>query len=704
MAGEISLLYQGGLAGAIGNLSEGDFSRLKNAVKQSKMKNSEMLVVSCGSMLGPSAISYTDKGKGVVELMNQIGFDAMAPGPHDFFAGAENLLERAADADFPFILTNLHQSNASQTIGIPLDRLKPYSIIERGGKKIIIFGVICPAVAQDWPGWDKRVGLENPVESLDKYKQLALEADYVVLLSNMSFKDIVLLMKKLPWINAVIANPMAPDEVFIGESLDFGLKDGRRVCWTVPGNSLPGIVRIVKNGNDMIVSREASLKAENIEPDNEVNLKISEIENTAAQILSNKLQPLNSSESADLIKTVLDAVRVEMNAEIAILPPGLCRIKKIPEHPAEWDIRASFPFPDRAALMNIDGKTLLAVWKRRNDPLLGEWKIAFSGISESSGKVTVNGRPVNLSEKYRLATTEYIAQGGFGLFQPENSAIRKILVSDLLVNHFNKSSEKRKNEIDRISRKPAIKRKFSLGAAYNQLGFSDGAKNFQYRDPQALYTGSDIPGFVGMERIQRNFDFHFENIVESASSEWIAKIDSAYSTMNKMKLVDSWKSKIRYQKLASKRVWRPFADVDFAGTNLNPDIAGKKNPLFAISTFGFSRKFSDALSVFAGIGKIFRFSMDGRPQNTGTNIGYDYSSKIFRNIETSSAFSCFSSTGGSEVKTFDGYISLKFPIFKQLVVIAKQSVFGWKDETVSGIATRRETFTGLAYDFSLRRF
>ncbi|MBF0543842.1 MAG: bifunctional metallophosphatase/5'-nucleotidase [Candidatus Riflebacteria bacterium] len=703
-ANAMQILFQGGVNGAIGPLTEGDFARFQGAISKVREKNPETLLVSTGGILGPSPVSLKDGGRGILGLLNDLKLDVAMPGPHDFFDGAQNLLDRVAEANFPFVLTNTNPLSASVSASFPLERLKPYAFFEKNGKKVMVFGVICPSVAKDWPHWDPRITLITPLEAVAKYEAKAREADLVILLSNMSFRDNVLLLKKLKWVHVVITNPMTPDEAFFGESLDFGLRDGRRICWTIPGDPLPGLLTLTKKDESWETRRESCLKISEITPEPEIASHVIGLEEAAKRELEKSLESLTESEINDPNTALGNALRVKLNAEISLLPPGLCRSQKIPSTPTEWDIRSSFPYPDRAALMEVDGVTLSSIWMRRNEPLLGEWGFALIGLKETAGQLTVNGRQLHANEKYKVGTTEFIARGGFGLLQADPRAIKTQYVSDLLVSYFSEPSKKRLAEIRKIEKKPATKYEFSLSGSYSQLTFSDGAQAYQYTDPQAIYRGSDIPGLVGNPNITRNFNMHFQDVVEGASSEWMGRIDSNYCEFKGYKLNDSLVGKLRYQKLSLRQTWQPFADIDLEGTNLQPDVPDKRQPFFAKSVLGLSRNFSKDFKLFAGIAEMIRFSVDGKPSNSGLNIGYEYKSNPKNRVEVTSILSFFSSFENSRVSTYDGFISLKFPIFKRLMAIVKQSAFGWKDSNVAGMGCKMETFTGLGYDFSWRRF
>ena len=253
-----AIAWIGNWKGKSGSLTDVKMHTMVPAFKELRGHNQDLILLSCGSMLGPSTVSYQDKGRLVVSLMNHCKVDAMAVGPHDFFAGPKNVLERAAEAKFPFLCTNL-RVDTRQPIGqANWELLKPMAKIVRQEKSVLVLAVICPKVAVDWPDWNSALSFADPIAALEPYCKDAEEADMVVLLSNMNFADNLKTLKQLKWIDVVLTNPISDqiEEALDFERFDFGLNDGRKICWSMP-NHEPGfglIRTITENGRPWLLS------------------------------------------------------------------------------------------------------------------------------------------------------------------------------------------------------------------------------------------------------------------------------------------------------------------------------------------------------------------------------------------------------------------------------------------------------------------
>jgi 2',3'-cyclic-nucleotide 2'-phosphodiesterase (5'-nucleotidase family) len=118
---------------------------LANLIKTRKTQSPEqVLFLAGGDILQGTAISNHYEGRSTIELLNESLLDAFTIGNHEFDWGLD-VIQRYADgdntngeADFPFLAANIHQTEDD---AIP-DGFEPYTILERGDRKIGIIGTI----------------------------------------------------------------------------------------------------------------------------------------------------------------------------------------------------------------------------------------------------------------------------------------------------------------------------------------------------------------------------------------------------------------------------------------------------------------------------------------------------------------------------------------------------------------------------------
>ena len=94
------------------------------------------LILSGGDMFQGGAESNLTYGAIMVDAMNEIGFDAMVVGNHEFDWGEEAVASLSEQANFPFLSSNIFYAGGNERP----DWLTPYTIINKGDLKIGIIG------------------------------------------------------------------------------------------------------------------------------------------------------------------------------------------------------------------------------------------------------------------------------------------------------------------------------------------------------------------------------------------------------------------------------------------------------------------------------------------------------------------------------------------------------------------------------------
>ena len=109
----------------------------KNLEKQYRY----VLLVDAGDHLQGTAFGSMDQGASVLQLMNKAGYDLATPGNHEFDYGMDTFLERAREAEFPYLSCNLyHQEDGVRGENL-LESFQAYHF----GKEIVAFiGITTP--------------------------------------------------------------------------------------------------------------------------------------------------------------------------------------------------------------------------------------------------------------------------------------------------------------------------------------------------------------------------------------------------------------------------------------------------------------------------------------------------------------------------------------------------------------------------------
>ena len=119
------------------NKGLGGFQRRANYIQSVRDSVKNILLLDAGDYNQGTPYFTLFKGEAEVMLYNAMGYDAVCLGNHEFDNGEKQLAERLAKAKYPTVCSNYDFS------GSPLkDIIKPYVIIEKGGKRIGILGLL----------------------------------------------------------------------------------------------------------------------------------------------------------------------------------------------------------------------------------------------------------------------------------------------------------------------------------------------------------------------------------------------------------------------------------------------------------------------------------------------------------------------------------------------------------------------------------
>ena len=119
----------------------GGFKQVQFAIDSIRTGRNDVLVLDAGDVMTGNPITervYRDaQGGALFAMMNMIGYDAWCVGNHDLDISQKNLAGLMNVAGFPTVSANLVND-----AGKPLLGNRPYVVIERGGLKIGIIGII----------------------------------------------------------------------------------------------------------------------------------------------------------------------------------------------------------------------------------------------------------------------------------------------------------------------------------------------------------------------------------------------------------------------------------------------------------------------------------------------------------------------------------------------------------------------------------
>ncbi len=140
LAGQIVILHTNDIHGRATDAEGWGYAAIAQMKKDLIAKGAEVLLLDAGDASQGAPIVNLDYGKSAMEFMNAAGYDAMAPGNHEFDWGFDNLLQNAEVANFPILAANITDAISGET------KFAPNAIFEMAGQKIGVFGLDTPEV------------------------------------------------------------------------------------------------------------------------------------------------------------------------------------------------------------------------------------------------------------------------------------------------------------------------------------------------------------------------------------------------------------------------------------------------------------------------------------------------------------------------------------------------------------------------------
>ncbi|MDR2938209.1 MAG: metallophosphatase, partial [Prevotellaceae bacterium] len=153
-------------------------------VEKERAENPNVLLLAAGDLFSgnPVVDYYPDKGFPMIDLMNEIKFDAVTLGNHEFDYGQNALANRMAQANFPFLCANICADSSK----IPAP--KPYLFFTKTGEKVCVVGL-----GQERPEALteslKNLTFHNPIEELSKYTWLRKKSNLLIALTHLGVEQ-----------------------------------------------------------------------------------------------------------------------------------------------------------------------------------------------------------------------------------------------------------------------------------------------------------------------------------------------------------------------------------------------------------------------------------------------------------------------------------------------------------------------------------
>ncbi|MBZ9695129.1 MULTISPECIES: bifunctional metallophosphatase/5'-nucleotidase [unclassified Mesorhizobium] len=431
----------------------GGAGRLITAIAQErkKLEGQNVLLLSAGDNFQGSLFYTTYKGKVEGEFLNDMKFDAMALGNHEFDDGEAALAPFLDMIKFPVLGANV-KANAQSKLG---DRVKPSVVVEVGGQKIGIIGAVTndtPELASPGPN----IKIEDDVKSITaEVEKLKGEGvNKIIAVTHIGYNRERDVIAKIPGIDIVVGghshtllsntDPKAagPYPTMVDNPGGYKVP----VVQAASYSKYLGEFKVVFDDNGVVKSASGDpiYLDKSITPDPAVLVRIKEL-GAPIEALKNK----EVAETTDVIDgsrescrakecamgnlvsdAILDRVKGQ-GVEIVISNGGGLRASIDKGTVTMGEVLTVLPFQNTLATFQISGKDLVAGLEgglsqiedgAGRFPQVAGLKYSFDkSVAPNAGRVKSvevmeNGAwtPISPTKDYLVATNNYVRQGGDG--------------------------------------------------------------------------------------------------------------------------------------------------------------------------------------------------------------------------------------------------------------------------------------------------
>jgi len=414
------------------NNKEMGYAKMATLLKQWREDSENFLLLDAGDTFQGTVFVNQFQGESVVPILNQLGYNTMAAGNHEFDFGYEQLLKLRDMLNYPVISANVFKQDGTHL-------LAPTYKAEIGGKKFAFVGF----VAEDTPILThpnnvKGLTFKNPVDIAKQIvPELKKEVDHVVVISHVGIEVDREIAKNVSGIDLIVGGhshtPLkAPELVngtYIVQDWEYGKSLGRADLYylgnelvafsgglaeydeTVPADpAIDALVQEVTKKIDEAMSVVIAKSEVDLDGDRTlVRTRETNVGNFIADAMLKRTQSISGHE-ADVALTNAGGIRTQLKAGDI----------------TKKDLYTLLPFPNTLVVVEVTGEELKqalesGVSQVENGagrfPQIAGMSFTFDASKPAGERVLevkVGGQPLDLAKTYKVATNDFLASGGDG--------------------------------------------------------------------------------------------------------------------------------------------------------------------------------------------------------------------------------------------------------------------------------------------------
>lgn len=439
------------------------FAKLKTYF-DNRNSNNNALLLNAGDVVHGTTFATISRGESVIDVMNQMGFDAMTAGNHDFNYGYQRLVELNNRANFPIFAANVTNQYGNNIID-------SNSIIDVDGVKVGIFGLATEETkTKSSPANTEGLTFANSIETAqNEVNNLRNQGAQIIICLSHLGED-----KESKETSTMIAENVEGIDLIIDGHSHTELQNGRYVGNTLIAQAKAhgyfiGDVTLLLDKDNKIVSKSASLKPyarmKHLYANKETLAQIEAVSNEYKKVLDQNVgqTSVDLEGARNMVRTretnlgnyITDAMIKATSADVAITNGGGIRDSISAGNITKGDVLTVFPFTNFAVTLEVPGSVIKEALEHGltdapnsagKFPQIGGMMVKYDSTRPAGDRVTeitIAGEAIDPNKNYNLVTNDFMSIGGDGyeMFKAYQRTGEYELISEIFENAIRNDGE-----------------------------------------------------------------------------------------------------------------------------------------------------------------------------------------------------------------------------------------------------------------------
>ncbi len=424
----------------------GGYARLVTAVADARKRNPNAILVDGGDQFQGSLFYTYYKGKTAAEIMNNLQYDGMTVGNHEFDDGPEVLRGFMDSVGFPVLMSNADVSKEPLLHG----KLKKSTVIEKAGQKIGLIG-LTPEDTDELASPGKNITFSDPVAAVQAEVDVLTKQgiNKIIVLSHSGYGVDLEVAAKVSGVDVIVGGhsntflsntnekakgpyPTMVGDTAVVQAYAYGKYLGElSVTFDDDGKVISATGEpLVIDGKVVEDATTVARVAELAKPLDEIRNKV--VARTAAMIEGNReVCRVQECQMGNLVADAMLARVADQGIDLAIMNSGGIRASIDAGDVTMGEVLSVLPFQNTLATFQITGAGVLDALENgvsQVEEVKGRFPqvagITFkwdSSVAAGEGRITEvmlkdgdGWKPLDLEATYGVVTNNYVRGGGDG--------------------------------------------------------------------------------------------------------------------------------------------------------------------------------------------------------------------------------------------------------------------------------------------------